>query len=483
MNEDQPTLPGKTERPYAISAQAPRDVRLDRWEGWVNAEVNATVDPVCLPLAALKRMDGDPIAYLAEWAIMGLVRKPDLYHVTSPTGDKVLEAETEEWLWPLLPDLLPALARAFVYGVTPYVLDLGESDLHVRVPVKSGEKAGTGATRSKVRTGFRHFHKATELWPGEVELRVNAQNELVSLLDTRADRRYGAGRARVAVWDRQYGDWRGQAARRRAWPSFAKSRIFELLQARYLERSVHTPTVVYATGDTVYDSDSSSTEQPKVSDYIQEQLALLRGGGSMTLPGDRDESGNRMFELVPHELPERSEVWITALNRFDGRTLAAYLVPPAMAGLDDALGGGTGRVLEGLFATFVEGLVGFAARELTQIVEVVHLLNTTSSVPAPEVGGLALPAKVQKLYLEVFKEVAGASDAGAEVDVTQLLRHLGVPTRPREESDGEAGGDAKGGKPGRPRDATGGREERREDARSDEAADDNGAPDSGGRDG
>lgn len=457
--------------------RGPRSVErrsLEQWSSYISSEVDATCDPLALSLAHLRRMDADPIVYLAEQAITGIMRRPDLYHVASPTGNKSHEAEVYEWLWPLLPQLLPVIARSFLFGAAPYVLDIGREDLVFVVPGKSG--------KPRQKTIERHVHYAgvNELWPGNVSVDVDRGGKVVRLHDAETGLSYGAGLARLVLWDDQYGELKGQAARRRAWSPFAKGRIFELLQARYLERTVHTPLLVYGTGQSVPVDEDSPDELVPLDEYVQDQLEELYGGGSLNMPSDRDANGNRTFEVEPLELPERSEVWDRALNRFDGQKLAAYLVPPGMTGIEDSLGGGSARVVKDLFSTFVERLVEHAAAELTCVVETVHLLNhKAKDGPAPECKASPIPDKKAKTYLEVFRTIASSSDVGARVDGEALLKALDVPTHSGEVPQGRSGD---GSKPrGRPRDATGAREERREDGRTDEAGDDTGAPEGGGR--
>lgn len=452
-------------------------VHLGRLASWVSQEVDAKVDPSRLSFASLRRMDNDPVTYLGERAITALVRKPDLYHVVSPTGSKKLVAETEAWLWPLMTKrLLGIIARSFVYGAIPYVLDWSDGiNLVVRDPIEGG------GTRKRTLSDFRRYVEAREQYPSDVEIQVDKRGDMTSLVVLSTGQTFDPGRGRVVVWDRQFGEWTGQSARRRAWPSFAKGRIFELLQARYLERTVHTPLIIRAPGKDVR-SDGSSTDVP-VGDYIAEQIANLIGGGYMTLPNDMNKDGTKYdFDFTPLELPERSEVFERSLDRFDGRVLAAYLVPPAMSMLDEGTAGGAAsRVLRDLFATFVEELLGSAARELTEVVALVHEQNHGPDEPPCEVQANQIPEKVQQQYLNVLAQVGEAGRLGERVDVDQLLDYLGVPRRPDSPQDGSTSPPGPG-PVGRPRDPTGAREQRRQDAATDQGAQDTGAPRDGNGD-
>jgi len=466
-------MPEHTTQPSLRSfVRSPRENKsLQPMASWVSQVIDAKADPGCLSFLALRGMDTDPIVYLAERSITALIRKPDLFHVKHPLGNKALVAEAEEWLWPLMLNgpILSILARSFIYGAIPYVLDLGNDEFVVRVPPAQGE------TNSTTRTipGYWRYVDAHELRPDRVTFDADASNRLTRLVDVTTGLAYDAGRSRIAIWDRQFGEWAGQGARRRAWKPYAKGTIFDMLQAKYLERTVHTPLLIRAPGK---DVGPTGEDDMSVGDFIAAQMETLMGGGYLPLPNDGWKDGRYEYEVVPLELPERSEVFERALNRFDSQVFAAYCVPPAMAQIDDAIGGGAARVLQQLFSTFVEGLACHAAHELSGLVAIVHGLNyDTKKVLAPEVGANEIPDKVQKLYLDVLAKIGDAAQLGERVDVDQLLDYMGVPRKdgaPKEPMPAGSGGPGAG----RPREPMGKREERREDAATPEGQEDTGAP-------
>ncbi|MCO5171146.1 MAG: hypothetical protein M9894_32990 [Planctomycetes bacterium] len=426
-------------------------------EGWVLGQTAKSMDPRLVPLSALRAMGSHPVVYLAERTITGIVRRPNLYFVRH--ADKRVVKETEEWLWPLLPDLLACAARAYVYGAIPVVLDWGRRDLRIEVPREQG------GVRNKRLPGHTHYVRAHEVWPGDAELEVDDEGALAAL---RVDgRRYAANRAHVFVWDREFGSWAGQGARRRAWQSYVESLGTRLLYALYLERSVDSPRLVYApAGTTQIDG-----RDVQITEYMGQLSAALRGSGTLALPSVRDVNGHRRYELETLDIPDRKDVWQQALNYHDAGILMAYLVPPRLAGLDDLAATGA-KVLDGALKEFIQDFAQFAAENLTHLVRAVHAVNhDPDQVPAPEVLAYEIPASARKLYLEVLRLVSAArleQPPAAWVDVPGLLDQLGVPLRTSPAAT-EAG--AQTNQVGRSRDATGGREERREDARTVEGED------------
>lgn len=422
---------------------APLGASLDRW---VHEQLGQPTDPRHVPLAALRAMQFHPTVYLAERTIGGIVRRPDLYFVRHK--DRRVVRETEEWLWPLLPDLLAACARAFSYGSVPIVLDWTVEDLRIEVA------RDDGSVRQKTLPAHVHYGRAHELWPGDVELLLD-NDDLLAL--QYGGRRYLADRAHVLRWDAEFGSWLGQGARRRAWRDFCYSLATEGLQRLYLERSVDSPRVVYAPPGTA--AEETSVE------HLSHLVIALKGSGVLGLPSVRDAAGNRKYEIDTLEIPDRKDVWQQALNRFDAGILKAYLVPPSLAGVEDLAATGA-KILDGMLREFIQDFAIFAASNLTHLVRLVHARNhDPRKVPPPEVLAFEVPSAVRKLYLEVLRIVSAANHGQAPsdwVDVPALLDQLGVPMRTAPLPASERAG----GQPGRPRDITSEREQRREDART-----------------
>lgn len=430
-------------------------------EQWIQSQLRHGIAPGTVPLRALQTMGAHPVVYLAEQTITGLIRRPNLYYVSHP--DKRVVKETEEWLWPLLPAILSGAARAFAYGAVPVIFNWGSEALRIQVPreVEPG-------VRNRTLKDHVHYVSVHEVWPGAVEVEVT--NDVLQAVRFEG-RRYRADRAHVFRWDPEFGSWTGQGARRRAWRDYCKSLIVGVLQSRYLERSVDSPRVAWAPPGT---QKVDGEEVPNIR-HVNQLLMTLRGSGAVTFPSTRDASGNKRYELDVLDLPDRKDVWHQALNRYDGGILKAYLVPPSLAGIEDLAAAGA-RILDGMLREFIQDLATFAASNLTELVRIVHGMNhDPSKVAAPEILAYEVPAAVRKLYLEVLRLIGAANREQAPadwVDVPSLLDQLGVPLRtaPAQREQGHDP-DADGRPPGRPPDLTSTRQERREDARAQDAGD------------
>lgn len=442
-------------------------------EGYVDWYVDHKTRPEHVPLEHLRSMRYHPMVYLAEQAATGIARFPSLYHVQAKRDQD--RAEVEEWLWPLLPQLLPQIVRAYIYGSAILTYDWETKPLSFEYRRKAKDGDGQEKTEASRKTINRYTRivATQDVWLCDGTLKRDGGSRKFSGVQI-GNRVYPPGRSQLCVWDREFGEFLGNGARRRAFPDYLKSKIYETFQDRYTERSVDPPRVIKAPPGTTVDSKGN---QVPISKLVAAIFASIRSGGVGTIPSVYDANGNALYDISVLDLPDRSEVYNRALTRFDGRILTAYLVPPGMTGVEDVLSGGASRVVESLFGSFVEGLLEFTAGELNQVVEWVWEVNHERGTP-PEVQPNQLPDRVQKVYLEVLKHAADAASLGKRVDVNALINRLNVPLRDDAEAADsmDAGEQAPARPPGRPRDATGDRERRREDSPTPEGQDDTGAP-------
>lgn len=422
-------------------------------EAYVYTAIGSDVDPALVPEGALERMKRHPPVYLAERVVTGVIRRMDVYTVTHK--DPKIVKETEEWLWPILPRLLSAFARAYAYGSRGVVLNWGFEDLRLDVPSKEGTD-----TRLKTIKSHAHYVSAHSIRRSDFE--HEATNDELDHI-TYAGERYDSDRAWVLRWDPEdEDDWWGQGARRRAWVDYCADVILGQLEAVYCERSVDNPRVAFAPDDTVT---TDQGEEP-VAHYVNRLLMTLRGSGAVTFPSDVDASGNELYRLQLLDVPDREKVWETAITRRERRIFMAYL---ALLG-DGAAA--AAKTLDGLLKEIVQDLASWVAEVLTEIVEKVHLANyDPKKVKPPEVEPADVgKAKAKQLLVEILR-VVGGEKVGRWVDVARTLDRLGISVVDTPEKE-----DKPPAPPGRPRDMIGDREERREDARTEEGEEDTGAP-------
>ena len=203
------------------------------------------------------------------------------------------------------------------------------------------------------------------------------------------------------------------------------------------------------------------------------------------------KEGQPLWSIELLESPDREDVWERAINRRNAEKLFAYLSPPTPLGVEAAPSSGA-RVAKDLGVEFVQALANWIAGELTTCVCPVSAVNFGTKVKPPKVKARKLPQARVKLLKELFVQVSDAEhrlkDADgsestytlAELISPRLLDELEVPHfTPEEVATKKARPPAKAGPPGRPRDALGEREARREAARTPEGEEATGGPDEG----
>lgn len=456
----------------AVRAVGPRARLTAAFELHAFAQLGYGLDPASVPVDALRVMFRTcPAAYLAVQTICGIVRRSDMFSVRH--ADPQIVAETEAWLWSpvVLPRLLAGAGRGFAYGNVTCVLDWTRRTLRLEVPTKKGDK-----TRRK-KVAHTHFGKAFEIHPDATLYNLDEQGEILSV--TILGETYSASRVAAWIWDPEFGEINGQGACQRAWLPYCIYLIVRLLRDKYLERSVDSPRLAF-TPEGKVELDGREVDIP---DYVVDLLHDLQGAGAAALPSVTYADGKPKYDVRTLDLPDRRAIWAEALDRCEAEIFKAFLVPPGVAALEDA-GGGGARALDGMLREFIENLATFAASGLTRLCETVHAKNYDSEevdppyVESTDVG----KAAARKVYQDVLHMANSAArgEIAMRADVPKLLDKLGIPLREAPIDpfgEDEPPEDAEASTPGRPRDPAGQREERREDSRTDEGEDDTGGDD------
>lgn len=434
------------------------------------AQLGHGADPAGIPVSALRLMSSHPAVYLAEATIGGIVKRRDLFTVVHPDPEVV--AQTEAWLWPLLPKLAAAAVRGFSYGAVAVVLDWERGTL--RYVAKDEDTDEEPELRAV--DGFTFYSRAVEVHPDVCEVVFDKDGAVAGV--SVGAKTYNRDRVALFVWDPEFGEVVGQGARRRAWADYCESLIVRLLRNKYLERSVDSPTVAFAPAGKV----NVGGVDWEIPDYVNYLLQTLRGAGTIVFPSARENNGQgeRKYSVEKLDSPDRRAIWSEALDRADSNVMLAFLVPPSTAGVEEQGGGGAARASVGMLKDHVQNLAEWVALELERLANTVHRANySADESPAISIGvqdvGLAA---AQRMALSVL-QLVNANPAGEVArlsDVAMLLDKLGVPLRddPLDVEDVlEEGARATG----RPLDRTSEREQRRENATTDEGAEDTGGAD------
>lgn len=463
---------------------------LMRFAYAMSGDVGPGTPPEHVPWETIRAMGFDPVVKLGERIAIAPALDLETYFVRHP--DPAVVAETEAWLWPVLQEMLLAILRAVAWGSMPVVYTWESADLGVETPpLKPGGKA-----RRRTIRGHLHYTRADELWPGATTPIIDDRGDVEALDYYQA--RYGRDRAQLVLFDDEFGALTGNGSRRRAYRAWMSKCLERTWRGRYLERSVDPPRIGWApVGKQKLDDGSTTTPV----ELLAHQLLMLKGGGAAVFPNTtmgRNGEGERAYAVDFLKLEDRSQVWHDALSYEDAEILLACLVPPSTVIAEEQEGLAGAKVAGDSFAVLTEMITRWAARVLTERVAIVHAYNHGDAVDPPEICARELPKQKRKLLLEVLKGILdvtrqlpdGRVFSLGELISTEILEQLGIPALQVDDVAHEPGqmestaelvgappGQAKGGPVGRPKDATGGREERRDAASTDEGEDGTGAPD------
>jgi hypothetical protein len=436
--------------------------------GSVGLGCTPNTPPSHVHAAVIDAMGFHPMIYMGESMVTAPATDPELYFLR---GDPKIVAECEAWLRPLLvgqrAPILGSIARGFGLGSVPIVLDYGEKALSIKVPAKSGE-----GERNKNLPGHVHFVASHEVWPGDAQLRVQG-DRLLGLVAGGVeyggeDLEPGRARAFLALWDPKPGAdrsefWQGQGSRRRAYRDWIEEGGARLWEIRAIERGVDLPRVGYAPEGKL----KIGGQEIDAIKLLRAQIMALRNGSAIVLPNTLLADNSPAFKVDVLKATVQHQLLEYAIDSRGKRMLLASLTP---ASLDKAT--------EEQFMDSVQRVCDFTARTLTRIVNTVVRLNHGEGAPFVQVVANDIPKRKQRVALEVFKTVAGAVQhlpdgkvvtVGELVDGPEILKQIGIMDRPMDEAAHKQAGPPSPpagppGLPGRPRDAAGGREERRDSA-------------------
>lgn len=425
------SAPGSTSVPLSI----PRSSFLLGAEAHVVAQLGYGLDPRRVPVAALQLMSTNPAVYLAERILTGVVRRPDLFTVKHP--DARMRAEVTAWLWPLLPRLTSAAARAFAYGAAAVALDWGRRPLLVPAPAAQEGSDANDPNRlardgTLVATAPRTVYiRAVEVHPDLTSVVLDQGGEILAL--TANGQMVDASRAQVWSWDPEFGEVVGQGARRRAWRDYCGHLIISLLRDKYLERSVDPLRV----GKAPQGKATVGGVDYEIPALVAKMIDDARGSGVLVFPSVFYESstnpkyGVEMLETSA----DRGEVFADALNRAEERILLAYLVAPGLAG--GSAEAGANQVLDGQLRDHVEAFADTVAQGLTRLVGIVHRLNYPVTVAEPEIVATDVgKATARKVFLDVLRMVTQTpqGEVAVRTDVPALLDKVGIGVREEDEA-------------------------------------------------
>lgn len=158
---------------------------------------------------------------------------------------------------------------------------------------------------------------------------------------------------------REFGGWEGRQLLRAAYPAYFHSLVAHLFMARYYEAfGMATRIGRYPSGATVEESINGTKSEKEASTVMEDILTKQRNYSVITLPSDRDENGNFLFDIGLLESQMKGieiEKWI---QRLDQEKTLAIFTPQLLMQTGNVGSYNLGQEQKQTFLTMLNALVG-----------------------------------------------------------------------------------------------------------------------------
>jgi hypothetical protein len=253
---------------------------------------------------------------------------------------------------------------------------------------------------------------------------------------------------------REFGDWKGRKLLRAAYPAYFNSLIAHMFIGRYYEAfGMATRVGRYPAGETVKQTINGVQKDADAAEVMEDVVSKQRNYSVITLPSDRDENGNFLFDIELLESKMRGVEMEKWLQRLDTEKTLAVFTPQLL--YNNSSGGSgsynLGQEQKATFLTMLNAIVGdmefyinnYFLKRLAQINFGVDCpLPTMKSKPFSRAQeqqlAMIINALIQNHYADDFGLDMGAlikdigSSLGLKVETMDALTEKGVADRKSE---------------------------------------------------
>ncbi|MFW6158988.1 MAG: phage portal protein family protein [Planctomycetota bacterium] len=372
--------------------------------------------PGAVAVEAKKRMRRDPQIALGLAAI-----KAPVLHVARE-GGWWIEGRNEE-----IVDVVAELMRPLVRPLVRSCLNAVEFGHQAHEKVWELRPLGSGAT-------LYAYRKLKDLEPGTFELYADEHGRYAGLAQPHMDAPIPPGKTFVMTLDREWGNLYGRGRLDAAYEPWYWSSVIYQFANRYFERKADPVVKAYAPPEVRPDPRTGAEEHNL--DALNDELASLRSSGSIALPDERDEHGNRRWDVEYLLDDQRGQMFRDYIEHLDTKKLRALFVPERSLTQDGSVGShAAARQYADTFLLMESGL----------LVDLVGQINEHVIRPLVEVnfGAAALGEQVrlvtagisrrnEETLVDVLRLAVEAEKTGGKtaelIDRVKLLAELNVPT-------------------------------------------------------
>jgi hypothetical protein len=277
------------------------------------------------------------------------------------------------------------------------------------------------------------YRKLKDLEPGTFELFADENGRYAGLQQPHMNEPVSPDKTFVMTLNKEWGNLYGRGRLDAAYEPWYWSSVIYMFANRYFERKADP--VMKAYGPPEMRVNPATGVEEHTLDALNNTLASLRGSGSITLPDERDEHGNRRWDVEYLIDDQRGEMFKSYLEHLDAKKLRALFVPERSLTQDGSVGSySAAQQYADTFLLMEAGLLQDIVGQVNEFV--VRPLVEVNFGPAAAEGVRLTTTGIRRdnedVLVDVLRLALEAERDGSKIaeliDRMKLLEQLNVPT-------------------------------------------------------
>lgn len=283
-------------------------------------------------------------------------------------------------------------------------------------------------------TAFFAYKKLKDLEPGTFELLADDFGRYAGLMQPHMDTPIPPEKTFVMTLGKEWGNLYGRGRLDAAYEPWYWSSVIYLFANRYFERKADPVVKAYGPPEVRRNPKTGADEH--TLDALNSTLASLRSSGSITLPDERDDHGNRRWDVEYLLDDQRGEMFRSYLEHLDAKKLRALFVPERSLTQDGSVGShAAAKQYADTFLLMEAGLLQDIVAHVNEFI-LRPLADVNFGMAASDglrFATAAISRQNDEILADVLRLVVEAEKNGSKlaelVDRLKLLEQLSVPTK------------------------------------------------------
>jgi len=281
---------------------------------------------------------------------------------------------------------------------------------------------------------FYAYRKLKDLEPGTFELFADENGRYAGLKQPHMDKPIPPAKTFVMTLNKEWGNLYGRGRLDACYEPWYWSSIIYLFANRYFERKADPVMKAYGPPEMRLNPETGAEEH--ALDSLNTTLASLRSSGSIALPDERDEHGNRRWDVEYLLDDQRGEMFKSYLEHLDAKKLRALFVPERSLTQDGSVGShAAARQYADTFLLMEAGLLQDIVGQVNEfVIQPLIELNFGRAVDeGVRLATSGISRQNEKILADVLRLAVEAEKSGGKtaelIDRLKLLEQLNVPVR------------------------------------------------------